>query len=511
MFNLILTVIGAAAGFSVYYFFIHKSNFFDLDKRKKEAENQMDKSKEEATKLVNETSQYVQKLKNQLEEEVQFKKERFSKMEEALNNKEQNVQKREERNNEVKLRLASLNEELQLVEDKIKQGHGLQIEKLKEKSGLNPETAREDIIKNTILSCEAENEERLYKMEENVKENADKTAKKVIVNIIQRLCSATSVETRAVLVAVPEDYIKGKIVGMDAVNILKFEQILDVDIVFNDLPNTISISAFNMVNRRVAQKAIEKLVRYKGEIFEETVERAIQDAEKETNEELYNIGKKASEAMGFQFKDKDLLTIIGRLQYRTSYGQNIMKHSMEVGWVAAMIGAEIGLDEKVCKVAGFLHDIGKAIDQDPTVQDAHDYLTKEIMEKHGFSWEEVHAAWTHHDAEPQQTPEALIIKAADAVSAGRPGARQESIHKYSERIQALEESGRSFAGVKNAFAISAGRELRVIVDPERVNDLRTHELAKSIAQKVENEIIYPGKIKVNVIRRTKFIEYAGQK
>jgi ribonuclease Y len=210
--------------------------------------------------------------------------------------------------------------------------------------------------------------------------------------------------------------------------------------------------------------------------------------------------------MGIEHKDQEFIRTVGRLQYRTSYGQNIMKHSMEVGWICRMLGAEIGLNERTCLIAGFLHDIGKAIDQDPNQKDCHDALTKEIMDKHGFSWEEVHAAWVHHDAEPQQTAEAFLVKAADAISAARPGARQESFEKYLERVQDIERTAIEFEGVKRAFAISAGREVRVVVDPDKMDDGSLPELARKVAKKIEEDITYPGKIKVNVIRRTKYTE-----
>ena len=183
-----------------------------------------------------------------------------------------------------------------------------------------------------------------------------------------------------------------------------------------------------------------------------------------------------------------------------------MKHSMEVGWLAAMIGSELGLNVATCKAGGFLHDLGKAIDQDPNVKDTHDQLSKDLMEKFGFPWEEVHAAWSHHDAIPQETPEALIVKAADAISASRPGARQESFDKYIERIRALEETGSSYEGVRGAYAISAGRELRVLVDSDLIKDEQMYPMAKEIAQKIEEELTYPGQIKVNIIRKTKHTE-----
>lgn len=212
--------------------------------------------------------------------------------------------------------------------------------------------------------------------------------------------------------------------------------------------------------------------------------------------------------MGIKTNNKDFTRVVGRLQYRTSYGQNIMKHSMEVGWIAQMLAKEIGIDAATCKIAAFLHDLGKAVDQDPNVKDAHDELTKELMTKYGFSEEEIHAAWAHHDAVVQETPEALIVKAADAVSGGRPGARQDSIERYIERIKAIDDTVTSFEGVRKSFIMSAGREVRVFTDSEKVTDKDIEEMAKNIAEDIEENVTFPGKIKIKVIRRTKSLEIA---
>lgn len=467
-----------------------------------------EQSKEEAQQIINETTERVQKRRENIEQFIKNKEERIAKLEESLKQKSTSLKKREERNNDLKLKLASYKEETQSLEEAIKRGGKNVFEKLASITGESAEKIKEDLLEKNAKELEMENLEKLSKREEVLKEGVDKQAKKILVEVIQRICSSTSVERRAVQIEVPKDHIKGMIIGKDGRNILAFEEELSVDIVFNDLPNVISISAFNLVDRRIAQVAMEKLVKNKGEITPEVVKKTIKEAEKETDEELYLLGKEGVERMKIKNTDKELLRTIGRLQYRTSYGQNIMKHSMEVGWVCRMLGSEIGLDEQTCLVAGFLHDVGKAIDQDPNVKDCHDHLSKEIMEKHGFSWEEVHAAWTHHDAIPQETAEAFLVKAADAVSASRPGARQESFEKYIERMKDLERTVREFDGVKRAFAISAGREIRVIVDSDKINDDGLYGMAKKMAAKIEEEIVYPGRVKVNVIRKTKHTEIA---
>ena len=496
--------IGIAAAVSAQFF--KRKKLFNFEKRKKEAEDLIDKSKEEAGEMVKDATKRAEEKKEKIELEIKNREERIKKIEEVLKHKEEYLNKKQKRNSEIKLKIAGYKEESSGVQETIKKIEKKYTEKLSEKTGLNTRDLKEEIINKYQSELEEEAGERLSKIEEDVKENAVKTAKTILVTAMQRLCSPTSVESKVILIHVPKDHIKGKIVGKEGKNIEEFEKNIEVDIIFNDLPETISVSGYNLVNRRIAEKAILKLIKETGEITTESVKKAIKLAGGEMEKELFEIGKNAVDKLGIKNLPKDLITTIGRLQYRTSYGQNIMKHSMEVSWIAAMLGGELGLNSAVCKIAGFLHDLGKAIDQDPNVQGAHDFLTKELMEKYGFSEEEVHAAWTHHDSAPQKTPEALIVKAADAVSAGRPGARQESIERYGERIQALEDAAKTFTGVKKSYAISAGRELRVIVNPEEISDESLIGLATEIAGKIEKEISYPGKIRVNAIRRTDYME-----
>lgn len=510
--NIVYTLGGVVLGAAAIIFFYNGRNLVDLEKRKAEAEDLIKRSLDEAEKLKTETLETVDKFKKNSETEISKKEERLEKIKKALDYKEENIKKREEKNNEIKLQIASEKEAFQALQESIKNSDGVVLEKLSAKAGQGITDLKEAILNEQKENLERENAEKLKYYEEKTKEDSNKIAKKIVISTMQRLCSATSVETRSVHVKVPREHIKGKIVGKNGKNIEAFEELMpDVAIVFNDLPNTISLSCFNLVNRRIAQRAMEKLVKHRGDINKEIIMREMSLSEKEVDAELYEIGKKAVDKMGFRDFDKDLVRIIGRLKYRTSYGQNIMKHSMEVAWVATMLGSEIGLDIETCKVGGFLHDLGKAIDQDPNEKDAHDKITKELMEKHGFSWEEVHAAWTHHNAIAPETAEALIVQAADAVSAGRPGARQESIVSYGERIQAIEETTRSFKGVKKVFTMSAGREVRVMVNPEMVSDEDIKNLAEQAAERIEEELKYPGKIKINVIRRIKTTDIAKVK
>lgn len=502
MFEIILALLGTIAGF-VFTFWISLSDRgAAIFKKKQEAQEILVKSKKEAQEIMGNNEKSITERKKTFQHDIDRREARIKKIQDNLNIKGVNLDKRNERIETLKLRLASEEESFQSITENNKRIEKEIFEKLARNAGEKAENLKTKIINGYEKQIIADNEKKLVSLEEDARENAVKIAKKIILNVQQRLTTPTSTESRAVYVPVPKDQIKGKIVGKDGQNIAFFEEMLDVDVVFNELPQTISISSYNLMRRKIAQKTMERLVSHGGEINPEVIEKAHQEAVKEVDKELYNIGKKAITTMGIKEMDPELTRIIGRLKFRTSYGQNILRHSMEVCWIAMMLAYETGLDVEVLRVGSFLHDLGKAIDQDPGVEGTHDFLSKQLMEKYGYGWPEVHAAWVHHDAEPQQTPEAIIVKAADAISASRPGARRESIEKYVARLQALESAAKSFKGVKNSYAISAGRELRVLIDPQILKDEDMRDLAENLAHKIEGEIAYPGKIKVNVIRRT---------
>lgn len=509
--NILLAIVAVAAGAFGGYAFIFKNLEQGFEKRKEKAEELIKEAEAEAREIKERTRSGIVTSKQRVEDSLEMSKKMLDQMEVSLKNKESNLQKQEERLKKVKILVAEMEEEISAKQHKITLNEGEFTKKLAEKSGKQPDKVKEELLTKYKYELEEEGKENLVKYEEYLKEKAPRKAKKVIINAIQRLCSPTSVEPRAIEITVPKDIVKGKIVGKNAQNILHLEEKLTIDVIFNDLPNTISIASYNLMERRIGQKTIEKLIHVKSEIDTKVIDEAIRKAKEEVKEELFEIGQEALRKMGITklpTQDKEFVRTVGRLKFRTSYSQNIMLHSMEVGYFATMLGSELGLDVEVCKVAGFLHDLGKAIDQDPDVQGAHDFLTKELMEKYGFSKEMVHAAWTHHESEKPSTPEALIIQAADALSASRPGARQESLEKYLERLNALEGIAMSFAGVRKTFAISAGREIRAIVDPIEVGDEKLQDLATNIAQKIEKGVKYPGKIKVKVIRKTKTTEVA---
>ncbi|MDP2642761.1 MAG: Rnase Y domain-containing protein [Candidatus Peregrinibacteria bacterium] len=509
--NIVTTLISLVLTGGLVYFFYKGTDLIDVEKKKKEAQELLVKTKEDAVKIKEEILLKVENFKKSSEEDTEKRKERIKKIEELTELREKSFLKKEERFKEMSLKITTDKEELKKKQEEGKLLEEKQIVELSKKAGKTIEQQKKEILDGYRVDLENEAVERLAKEEEFLKENTQKIAQKILINIIQRITSPTSVESRSVNITVPKDFIKGKIVGKNGKNIEEFEKHLDVAVIFNDLPNTISVSCFNLVTRRIAQVAIEKLIRLSGDITKDVVVKTIKDAGVDVDKELYGIGKAALERLGMysETTDKELIRIIGRLQYRTSYGQNIMKHSMEVAWVAVMIGGELGLDVEMCRISGFLHDLGKAIDQEPGEKDAHDRITKELMEKYGFTDDQVNAAWAHHDSEKQKTPEALIIKAADAVSAGRPGARQESRYSYSDRIQQIDETIKEFSEIQKSFIMSAGRDIRAFVDPEKITDENMREIAKKLAGKIEENVVYPGKIRVNIIRKVEKTEIAA--
>ncbi len=367
-------------------------------------------------------------------------------------------------------------------------------------TGVTRDSAREELMNKYSAEFTHDAELRLARAQELAQETVNKDARAVLSECICRYSSGAARSPNMAKIKVLHDEVKGRIVGRGGRLIAFFEELFGVDVIFNDEPNTIIISCFNIVAEETARIGMEFLMREKiinEDVIVKVKERAVAEVERLLQVE----GMRILKEIGVLNMPPDFAVLVGRLKYRTSFGQNVMRHCAEVGYFARLIAARIGADERTAFLGGFFHDLGKAIDQE--VGGSHDYLSKELLEKYGFSWEIVHAAWTHHDAIPQETVEALIVKAADAISAGRPGARAESTDRYVERIIELQNTAFESAGVRKAFAINAGRELRVIVDHEKLYDQNLQPLADEIAKKVEAKGGYPGKIRIVTIRNTK--------
>ncbi len=347
--------------------------------------------------------------------------------------------------------------------------------------------------------------EHLQKVEENLKEEADDKAKDIIVHSIQRYASEVASESTATIVDLPNDEVKGRIIGREGRNINAFETKTGVDVIVDDTPGSILISGFDLMRRYIAKRSLEELIQ-DGRIHPARIEETIDKVTKEVNKLIKESGEKACFELGITGFQPDLIKLIGRLRFRTSYGQNILKHSVEVGFLCAGIAGELGADIEAAKKAGFLHDIGKAVDHE--IEGSHAIIGGSIARKFGLSDHIVNAIESHHEEVKPESVEALIVAAADAISSSRPGARRESLESYIKRLKELEAVANSFEGVKKTFAIQAGREVRVIVSPEDIDDVKMKTLSFDIARKIEGDLAYPGEIKVNVIRETRSVEYA---
>jgi ribonuclease Y len=507
--TILTAIVALIAGMLVGLFLIKPKIKLSLEEYEKQAAAHVGKTGEEAKKIKAEIIGRIENVREKSRTDEERMKEQFKRIENLIVSKEDHLSRKKQRLDENK---KILDEESAFVEElrkKNSQSQNLFIQKLALKTGQGIDHVKSEIMLGMERDLEMEREIRIRKYEEYLNDEKERIAKNMITGAIQRYSSPTSVEKKADIVTVPRDEIKGRVVGRNAENIKLLEELTGVDIIFNDAPNTIIIACHDLIKKHVAKETVAKLIRERI-ITPDKVRAAVAASQGEMEKTLIRIGReiiKKLEMEGRNFPD-EFARIIGRLQFRTSYGQNIVKHSMEVGNFTVMLGSELGLNLETCKAAGFFHDIGKAIDQE--VGGSHDALTKEIMEKYGFSEEEIHAAWTHHDAAPQRTPEAMLVKAGDAISAGRPGARAESIEKYLERIRALETISSSYEGVSKAYAISAGREVRVITEPSKLKDSDLHDLAGNIAREIEENLTYPGKIKINVIRRTQSVDYANR-
>jgi ribonuclease Y len=400
--------------------------------------------------------------------------------------------------------IANKTAELEAVKEQVEQARQEQITKLETLAGLNREQAQEQLLENVQKDMGEALESRLKKLQAEATEIYDDKARQILTQAIQRCGMSHAAETTSTIVHLPSDEMKGRIIGKEGRNIKALEDATGVEIIVDDTPETILLSAFSPIRRHVAKRALDRLLE-DGRIHPTRIEESVEAAKKQLSGEILKAGEEALYEMGITGIDPKLTRILGRLRYRTSYGQNVLRHSIEVGFLSALIAEELGADVAMAKKAGLFHDIGKALDHD--IQGTHPEIGRDIGRKFGFNRELADAAFCHHDDYPP-TVEAVIVKVADSISGGRPGARKDSYEQYVQRLEELEDTATGFAGVQKAYAIQAGREVRVFVEPDRVDDYAAHELAKEIARKIEAELKYPGEIKVNVIREKRIIEYA---
>ncbi|MEG1547718.1 MAG: ribonuclease Y [Clostridia bacterium] len=451
-------------------------------------------AKEEVYRIKTENEKDLRERRN----ELQRTERRLIQREETLDKKMDSLEQREEL-------LIKRQKESDALETSIKEMHDRQLKELETISGMSMDEAKGILLSNVEREARHDAAIMLRDIEAKTKEEADKRARNIVSLAVQRCAADHVAETTVSVVPLPNDEMKGRIIGREGRNIRTLETATGVDLIIDDTPEAVILSGFDPVRREVARIALEKLI-LDGRIHPARIEEMVEKARKEVDTQIREAGEQAIFEVGIHGLHHELVKTLGRLKYRTSYGQNVLKHSIEVSHLAGMMAAELGANVALSKRAGLLHDIGKAVDHE--VEGPHIQIGADLAKKYRESNQVINAIMAHHgDVEPS-TVEAVLVQAADAISAARPGARRETLENYIKRLEKLEEIANSFEGVEKSFAIQAGREVRIIVKPENVNDADTIVMARDIVKRIEAELEYPGQIKVNVIRETRAVEFA---
>ena len=510
---IILIVVGVVVGIAV-------GAGIGISYRKKFAEREIGSAEQEATRIINEAIRGGESRKKEMlleakdeihrsrtehEKEVKERRAELSKQERRLQLKEETLDKKtdafERKEEELARRMAEVAQAKEEAES-VKKAHMATLEKI---SGLTQEQAKQYLLKSVEEEVRHETAMKIKEIEQQMKDEADEKAREVLSIAIQRCAADHAAEATVSVVPLPTDEMKGRIIGREGRNIRTLETITGVDLIIDDTPEAITVSSFDPVRREVARLALEKLIA-DGRIHPTRIEDMVEKARRDVDRTIREEGERACYETGVHGLNPELIKILGRQKYRTSYGQNVLNHSIEVSHIAGLMASELGVDVALAKRAGLLHDLGKSIDHE--VEGSHVQLGADLARKYKENPVIVNAVEAHHgDVEPK-TVIAVLVQAADAVSAARPGARRENVENYIRRLQKLEELTGSYPGVEKAFAIQAGREVRIMVKPEEVSEDNMILLARDVAKKIEAELEYPGQIKVNVIRETKAVEYA---
>lgn len=465
----------------------------------------IEKVREEAKNIVLEAREKATQVLEEVEEEKKERKIQLDKVESRLLQREELLDQRQIEISEKETENKKIYEKIQLLKTELEKIQKSELDLLEKIAKLTQKEAKEELMKKIEKENKEEILEAIKKLETLRREEIDKRAKEIMIESIQKYSRSSVGEVTTTMVSLPSEDIKGKIIGREGRNIRHFEKLSGVELIMDDSPNSIVLSSFDLTRREIARVALEKLIQ-DGRIQPAKIEEKITEAQSEVRERIKKAGEDALYEVGILDLPQELVYLLGRLNFRTSYGQNALTHSMEVSLLAAALASELNANVEICKKAGLLHDIGKAIDQE--IEGTHLELGRRILMKYNIPEEIIKAMQSHHDTYPVETIEAAIVNAADAISASRPGARKDSIEAYLKRLANLEEIASSYEGVEKVYAISAGREVRVFVQPEKIDDLGATKIARDIANRLEETLKYPGEIKVTVIRETRVVEIA---
>jgi ribonuclease Y len=506
MFLQILLLLGAAlVGVALGYYLRLLVSLGKRGSMELEIKQMLLSAKEEAQKITKAAEKEATEKIEEAKKEEKEKKEVSKKTEERLIKKEELLDKRQtDIDNEVEAIKAKIVEIKKIREDSetIRQTVGKELSRVSE---LTREQAKEELLKAVEKQTESDILARIQKLEISGAERLEKKARDILTTAIHRLGNSVASDVLTSAVPIPSDDIKGKVIGKEGRNIRAFERAAGVELIVDDTPGAITISAFDPVRRQIAKLALENLIA-DGRIQPAKIEEMVDKAKNDINKIIKDQGEKAAYECGVFNLDPRIISILGRLHFRTSYGQNVLQHSVEMAHISGIIATELGADVAIAKAGALLHDIGKAVDHE--IQGTHVEIGRRILQKFGADERIIKAMQAHHEEYPYETIESIIVQVADAISGGRPGARRDSVENYIKRLEELERIATSFNGVEKAYALQAGREIRIFVYPEAVTDLEAKKMAREVATRVENELKYPGEIKVNVIRESRTIEYA---
>lgn len=505
--QIILLIIGItlAIGISFGYFLRWIISLGKKGSVELKIKQMMLEARDESKKIISEAEKRSEEILNNSREEIKEKEEQLKRNEDRLIKKEELLDNRQI---DIDKESEGIKKEYEKIEEMRKKAEDFeerQIKQLEKIATLSKEEAKEKILEETEKAHEEDILIRIKKMEDLGEEKLEQKAREILTSSIHRLANSIPSDVMSTNVSIPSDEIKGKIIGKEGRNIKAFERASGVEVIVDDTPGSITLSSFDPVRRQVARIALENLI-LDGRIQPAKIEEQVEKAKEEINKIIKDKGEQAAYECGVYNLDPRLLSILGRLYFRTSYGQNVLQHSVEMAHISGMIAEELGANVSIAKAGALLHDIGKAVDHE--VSGTHVEIGKRILQKFEVSEDIVKAMQAHHEEYPFETIESVIVQVADAISGSRPGARRDTVENYLKRLKELESISQSFDGVEKAYALQAGREVRIFVIPDKVSDLEAKNMARNIALKIEQELKYPGEIKVNVIRESRIVEYA---